>query len=69
VTRLWLPLAPGEWRDLRVIDAADAFGTPGLDVIALRVRRGLLPPHAPVLCGVHPMDAGYPDALIAAPID
>mgnify|MGYP001243151863 CR=1 FL=1 len=57
------------WHDLRIIDAVDALRTGGLEEIAARVQAGLLPAGAPVVAGRHPLGRGYPDALVAAPVD
>lgn len=63
-------LAPrDDWRQLAVIDAADAGDHPGLHQIKTRVDLGILPRSAPVLVGVHPLTGGFPDAVVACPID
>ena len=63
-------LAPrDQWRQLAIIDAADAGDHPGLHQIKTRVELGVLPRHAPVVVGIHPLAGGYPDAVVACPID
>ena len=63
VARLW-----PEWRDLRIVDASSARGVPGLAAIAARVEAGVLAPTAAVVVGRHPLDGGWPDAIVACPI-
>jgi len=58
-----------EWRDLRIIDASDSVSVPGLSAIAARVALGVLGRSSPVVVGVHPLGGGYPDAIVACPID